>query len=316
MLSSEVCISLPHLHVCEHHFVHVLTALWGEKRVWNLELVPGRTVGSFSLRAKPSWPVALFWTPRYPLQSEASATGGGSRDLQGEEATNCWHQNGSVLCAWADAKHSQEATRRALCSQLLAVLGVQTFWKRQVGACMEASSTFYDWNSLWGEAVIFSQGVWNQFHWYSVLLSQSLSWKGLWRTCVWCSWFAGRACTASLQPLGTVSAICRATYFSPRAVPMQNHGMPAINSLKHCYRDATRLWLPEGRFFISLLFFFPQLLSQMRPLMPLLLWDISQGGIAGFPDFIVSSGIWCFSLICKFFASSESSILGLHKIGF
>lgn len=88
MLSSEVCISLPHLHVCEHHFVHVLTALWGEKRVWNLELVPGRTVGSFSLRAKPSWPVALFWTPRYPLQSEASATGGGSRDLQGEEATN------------------------------------------------------------------------------------------------------------------------------------------------------------------------------------------------------------------------------------
>lgn len=155
--------------------------------------------------------------------------GGGIKDLQGEETTNASTRVVVSLCSWTDAKHSQEATRSAPCSLLLAVLGVQTFWKRQVGACMEASSTFYDRNSLWGEAVIFSQGVWNQFHWSSMLLSQGLSWKGLWRTCVWCSWFAGRACAASLEPLGTVSAICRATYFSPRAVPIQNYGMPAIN---------------------------------------------------------------------------------------
>lgn len=63
---------------------------------------------------------------------------------------------------------------------------------------------------------------------------------------VHCKLAAFRYCLSHLQ----------SHLFFSKGVPMQNHGMPAINSLKHCYRDATWLWLPEGRFFISLLFFF------------------------------------------------------------
>lgn len=159
---------------------------------------------------------------RLILQEEEGEEAG-SRSWAGRCRIRGLTDSGTCMTWWGcTPKRCQEAIKRVarstLQSLLFAVLGMQAFWRRQVGACMEASSTFYDRNSLQGEAVIFSQGMWNRFPWSCVLPSQGLSWKGLWYICVLMLLICGKGMDWKLRSfMCTAPASCRTIYFSSQA---------------------------------------------------------------------------------------------------
>lgn len=104
----------------------------------------------------------------------------------------------------------------------------------------------------------------------------------------WCSRFAGRVWMGSSEAVCTVLAICRNIYFSQRAVTVwccRVMGRLLSTVSKGGYGAVSQAQLPKGRLISLLFFFFPFTLSYLGLLMPLLLQQISQGGMDNFPDF-------------------------------
>lgn len=127
---------------------------------------------------------------------------------------------------------------------------------------MGASSTFYDRCSLLGEAVIFSQGVWNQFCWSSARRgggAEACGDRGCDRRASWCSSTCGEGTDTELAACADSPGHCRNTHSSRRAVTMQccrviSH-WPSV--LSGGDRGAvSQACLPLGRLLMSLLFFF------------------------------------------------------------
>lgn len=157
--------------MCENTLLYkgllLVSHICGEKKVWNLEHVP----------RKNSWLLLPQGSARLapchaldPLQREANTPGGGGGGWEG------WRkQHKRRPLAWVQDHDLAGAACQAEQPGVLLeapALPRWVFWKRQVWARMGASSTFYDRSSLRGEAVIFSQGVLNQFRWSSVCCSR------------------------------------------------------------------------------------------------------------------------------------------------